>query len=815
MVVLGFLLRGPASVHAQSVSDLPLPGEMVRVSAAFAPVVLKGCKVYPENPLRFDFLVDEGDAPSDDAAEAVRDESGRIMNYFLAGLTTPVKDLWVNLAPQEGARIVVDTFGVTGMGKDLLEQDYLLKQLVSSLTYPKDDLGREFWKEFYARLYDRYGTIDIPTDMFNKVWIVPERARVYEDGATNTVVIVDSHLKIMTAEDYGALAWSKAGDPGAPTDKEVGALTTDVMRQIIIPAIEKEVNEGENFARVRQIYNALILATWFKTRLKGSPLADVYGDSGKNDGLESNDPGAPGKIFARYVQAYQKGVYDYVQEDLDPGSGEVLPRKYFSGGFDPSVLPEKLAADGTPSEARGSLKLARILPVLFQPKVIRNALGSLLLVAMFLGAGGCAMILPTNTNEAHALIAQGEALPMFTVTQGPRAFKDVFPPAASLKDVLGDFSRTVQGAIEHQPQGATANDARRIIGNTEILTEILALMNGSGRLTVGKIYAKLFNMNPKGDPRLPEIWASFHASTNLYPYGNEFDPSKPTAIFLSGAWADPYESFHTFLNNEEIGRDMNILVFSYNFFAPAEEQAEILAEKIRLLKEMTKADLSIVTHSMGSVVSANFQANFSGNDLVKHFVYIASILDGSKPAETTEYVPLPEEITKGSYINDFLNNVYRYGRALKSIRDKNIDFRNTYFVTDARDPHQDKGSLKHLKERPNNLIVELNGQDPHGDPLRSPEIIRAVGQFMLTGTPIAQMVPVEHAEANKDDAAIPVGGIDLEKTDVNVDVQNGGIKAAFINADVAAMLRDSSGLDAQVLDVQPLTEQAYPKFISR
>ena len=36
------------------------------------------------------------------------------------------------------------------------------------------------------------------------------------------------------------------------------------MHEVILPVIEEEVNHGKNFRYLRQIYNSLILATWFK-----------------------------------------------------------------------------------------------------------------------------------------------------------------------------------------------------------------------------------------------------------------------------------------------------------------------------------------------------------------------------------------------------------------------------------------------------------------------------------------------------------------------------------------------------------------------
>ena len=42
---------------------LPTPGQMVPLSPAFAPAVLKGIKLDPKDPFRFHFFMDQGDSP--------------------------------------------------------------------------------------------------------------------------------------------------------------------------------------------------------------------------------------------------------------------------------------------------------------------------------------------------------------------------------------------------------------------------------------------------------------------------------------------------------------------------------------------------------------------------------------------------------------------------------------------------------------------------------------------------------------------------------------------------------------------------------
>ena len=322
--------------------NLPIPGTMVQPSVSFVPPMLKGLKVHLENPLRFDFIVDSGDSKLE--GEKLKGESGKLIKYFLASLTIPEDDLWVNLSPYEKDRIIPDKFGTTEMGRDLLAQDYLLKQLTASLMYPEDDLGKEFWDKIYKKAFELYQTTNIPINTFNKVWIAPEKAVVYE--TKDTAFVVESHLKVMLEGDYLALKENLhkeeiGTDKLADTDvKQLSDVSSGIVRDVIIPAIEKEVNEGKNFSQLRQIYHALILSVWYKKRLHESLLGRVYVDKNKVAGVDVEDKDVRQKIYNQYLDAFKQGVYDYIKDDYDPYLNRTLSRQYFSGGFTIGNLPE-------------------------------------------------------------------------------------------------------------------------------------------------------------------------------------------------------------------------------------------------------------------------------------------------------------------------------------------------------------------------------------------------------------------------------------------------------------------------------------------
>ncbi len=337
-VMTTFILTGLVPpTYAQTIFNLPQPGEMIGLSGIYTPVVLKGVSIHPEDPLLFDFIVDKGN--SDLKGQALTDETTKLVKYFLTGLAVPEKELWVNLSPVEKNRIMADQLSHTDAGRDMLAQDYILKQVTSTLMYPEKDLGRKFWDEIYSRVNAKFGNTEVPVDTFNKVWITPDVAEVYQHNGN--AFVTKAHLKVMLEADYNA-AQGIAAPVAAAGDPQTIELTRDVVREVILPVLEKEVNEGKNFAALRQIFNSLILAGWYRHALKDSLLNQVYGESNKVDGIDIPEKNAREQVYTQYLQAYQKGVYNYIKDEFDSTTRETLPRKYFSGGavFDAAMRPD-------------------------------------------------------------------------------------------------------------------------------------------------------------------------------------------------------------------------------------------------------------------------------------------------------------------------------------------------------------------------------------------------------------------------------------------------------------------------------------------
>jgi hypothetical protein len=298
------------------------------LSESYSFPVLKGVKYNRENPLKLEFIIDGADA-----GKVSPEETQKLIRYFLAGLTLPKNDLWVNLSPYERDRIVPQALGETDLGYDMLKQDCLLKRLAASLTYPESESGRAYWNAIQGR--DAIHRVREDNN-FNKVWIVPGKAEVYENETT--AFITDSNLKAMAEEDYLATNKNNFVGAGSKPARDKGQAmnlplqdSTTAFRQHILPLIEKEVNNGRSFANLRQFYSALILALWFKEKFKNSFYRDFV-DQNKITGIDLNDPQAKERVYNRYLAAFKDGVYDLVRKENVSFNHRVTLR-YFSGGL--------------------------------------------------------------------------------------------------------------------------------------------------------------------------------------------------------------------------------------------------------------------------------------------------------------------------------------------------------------------------------------------------------------------------------------------------------------------------------------------------
>ena len=165
---------------------------------------------------------------------------------------------------------------------------------------------------------------------------MPGQASVYENE--KGAFIIKSHLKVMLEEDYLAIE-ANLKNPEIGTNelmeedvKIVNGVSSAIVKEVVIPEIEKEVNQGRNFAKLRQIFNSMILAAWYKIKLRDSLLGQVYVDQAKVKGIDTEEKQKKLAIYEQYMDAFRVGVFDMIRADYDEYEHKEIPRKYFAGG---------------------------------------------------------------------------------------------------------------------------------------------------------------------------------------------------------------------------------------------------------------------------------------------------------------------------------------------------------------------------------------------------------------------------------------------------------------------------------------------------
>ena len=332
-----FLLCLQQTSLAEMAVSLDIAGHLAAlhnsiVSDTFRPLHLRYLSF---NPLdnSFKLLLDKGSLkePSSQEIEAT---SKTLMQYFLIGLTLPNDTFWVNLRPDSPDQIIDDKLAQTDIGKIMLETDLQLKKDTASFTSPQTPEGKEYWDKLYKKAEELYGTqpVEIPT--LTRPWIVPGEIIIRE--TQDSAYIYKATLKVMLEQDYlkntpNAISSNANYTFKDERSKALNEYSTQLIRELIIPKLTKQVNSSKRYASLRQVYYSLIMAQWFKTRFKDKQ--GVYYqriDTQDLTDLTSKKGWSKTTYFEAYKKSFAEGEYN-VQEPVYTPTGQVI-RSYFSGG---------------------------------------------------------------------------------------------------------------------------------------------------------------------------------------------------------------------------------------------------------------------------------------------------------------------------------------------------------------------------------------------------------------------------------------------------------------------------------------------------
>jgi len=323
-----FQQTGLASVTA----ELNLAGHLNQLSAGFRPdifrpVHIRFCTFDALND-NIKVMLDKGNVKGLTQSQ-LSASTQELLNYFLIGVSLPNDTFWVNLRPDSEKEIIADMLAKTDIGKIMLETDLQLKKDTAQFTSPQTPEGRVYWDRLYKKAEELFGYDNVTIPTLTRPWIIPNEIIVRE--TKDSAYIYKATLKVMLEQDY--LKDSSQYNFKDPRSKALNEYSSQLIRELIIPKLTKEVNLSKRYAPLRQVYYSLILSRWFKSRFanQGGQYASRI-DKQDLSGLTSQTSWSKTSFFNAYKQSFSQGEYN-IQETVRTPTGQVI-RTYFSGGED-------------------------------------------------------------------------------------------------------------------------------------------------------------------------------------------------------------------------------------------------------------------------------------------------------------------------------------------------------------------------------------------------------------------------------------------------------------------------------------------------
>src|SRR3989338_7752774 len=328
----------------------------------------------------FKILLDKGDTRKEDIDNKtyLEENTQTLLKYFFIGLALPNDKFWVNLRPDSPETIIDDDLAKTDIGRIFLEADVQPKKDPAQFPSPQTLEGKEYWDKLYKKAGELFGTEHITIPTLIRPWIVPNEIIIREAAGeasgtervqtsrstpdngsttlTTSAYIYKATLKVMLEEDYlterppAVRAPHRGGAEGVyrfsdPRLKQLNEYSTQLIKELIIPKLTYQVNTAKRYALLRQVYYSLILAQWFKQKLRdgsfkesvifknrpfsGGTIPKI--DSGDLTNLVAKQPYDKQDYFKQYQKSFKDGEYN-LQEPAYTPMGQSI-RRYMSGGM--------------------------------------------------------------------------------------------------------------------------------------------------------------------------------------------------------------------------------------------------------------------------------------------------------------------------------------------------------------------------------------------------------------------------------------------------------------------------------------------------
>ena len=350
-ILMSFCLLFEQSGFAQVAGPLALPAFVGGLTAGdtFRPAHLRSMSYQPLED-NFKTILDKGSAKEKDRLK-LEDSTRQLFNYFFIGLSLPNDSFWVNLRPDSADNIIDEYLAKTDIGKVMLEADVQLKKDTAKYTSPDTVEGRAYWDKLYRKAQELFENENITIPTLTRPWIVPDEIILRQSA--NNAYIYKATLKVMLEADY--LKDNPEYKFDDPRMKVLNDYSSQLIRELVLPKLAKDVNTSKRYASLRQVYFSLILAQWFKNQVTclSGRQAKSQGEynilSSKIDSrdlkeLTSKIQWSKDIYFLEYQRSFEEGEYNR-QENVQGHFGLIV-RQYFSGGVKFSGLIQSIMPGG-------------------------------------------------------------------------------------------------------------------------------------------------------------------------------------------------------------------------------------------------------------------------------------------------------------------------------------------------------------------------------------------------------------------------------------------------------------------------------------
>jgi hypothetical protein len=256
------------------------------------------------------------------------------LTAFNTGLAVPDDKFWVNLNPWEPDRIIDEQLWQSEVGRIMLEADLQMKKDLSNYGNPcSNETGKALWKLLHEKqdtLIQRCmmmfpGEIkDINNIWFSPVmssWIVPDKVYAYTNAHRTQIYIINATLTIqgeliteqthfkVKDQDRGTLSKGCLEELNKSAE-EYGQYNYELIDRMILPYVIADVNRGEKYEDLRDIFIALALAQWYKLSIP--PRMDIFRDRLESSSFavsKSMRLWSPKEIWDELVNSYYNHEY--------------------------------------------------------------------------------------------------------------------------------------------------------------------------------------------------------------------------------------------------------------------------------------------------------------------------------------------------------------------------------------------------------------------------------------------------------------------------------------------------------------------------